>query len=264
MIKSHDKISDAAKFVKSRVAVQDALEVKAQSLMERAALSLLNIAEKYKQPCINGTLLQNKQAAREIQAIMSQLRADIYKYEKASASLVAKELDSSVKVPTERYLAAKQAGKTFKQRTYIYTERFKKDIVNLARVGQVQGLNKSALKSMVKSSYQDPYSSSLMNRAIKSGKAKIHIPIYGKGISKSGYMQVLKNIRDTSSLMWSYADNWYASRNGALGFYVYRGSSYPCDTCQSHVGWLHNMDDDMPPYHSHCVCFVKFIYEIKE
>ena len=66
----------------------------------------------------------------------------------------------------------------------------------------------------------------------------------------------------TSNLQaWMLYDHETAVRDGAKGFYVYRGSSYDCPECDSHVGY-HKITDmsALPPIHHHCYCFVVYEY----
>ena len=49
---------------------------------------------------------------------------------------------------------------------------------------------------------------------------------------------------------------------GAEGFYVMRGSTYPCDYCQSYVGF-HQIDEAeaFPPQHANCACFAIPVFQ---
>ena len=50
-------------------------------------------------------------------------------------------------------------------------------------------------------------------------------------------------------------------REGAIGYFVSRGSSYPCDYCDSFVGF-HDINDvsSIPPFHGSCYCIVEPVY----
>lgn len=49
--------------------------------------------------------------------------------------------------------------------------------------------------------------------------------------------------------------------DGALGFYVMRGSTYPCSLCDSKVGF-HRIDEEdaFPPFHGSCQCIAIPLY----
>ena len=53
--------------------------------------------------------------------------------------------------------------------------------------------------------------------------------------------------------------------DGAVGYYVFRGSSYPCDLCDSACGF-HPLTDMsfFPPLHPHCCCGAVPIYSLNE
>lgn len=60
-------------------------------------------------------------------------------------------------------------------------------------------------------------------------------------------------------MFWQYED---AKGRGAKGYFVVRGSSYPCDVCQSHVGIFYYITDKthIPLYHSSCCCYIVYSY----
>lgn len=41
---------------------------------------------------------------------------------------------------------------------------------------------------------------------------------------------------------------------GAVGYYVFRGSTYDCPICDEQCGWLHPLTDMAIPAHPNCVC----------
>ena len=60
-------------------------------------------------------------------------------------------------------------------------------------------------------------------------------------------------------MYWGWLD---ARDKGAKGYFVERGSSYPCDECQSHVGIFYPIEDEenRPQYHRNCCCYVVYSY----
>ena len=46
------------------------------------------------------------------------------------------------------------------------------------------------------------------------------------------------------------------------GYHVLRGSSYPCEICDSHTGIFYPIsdEDNKPQYHAHCCCLVVYSY----
>lgn len=85
----------------------------------------------------------------------------------------------------------------------------------------------------------------------------------GVGLSNNGSTNVTNMARLTLQMAWMRGQMIGHAEDGAAGYYVLRGSNYPCDLCDSMVGF-HNIDDTdgYPPYHGHCCCYVIPIYGI--
>lgn len=85
----------------------------------------------------------------------------------------------------------------------------------------------------------------------------------GVGVSNNGSINVTNMAKLTLQMAWMKEKSLEQEEDGAAGYYVLRGSSYPCETCDSMVGF-HKMDDieGYPPYHGHCCCYVIPIYGI--
>lgn len=262
MIKNHSTIKSATLFVLERTKIEQAAEVKVSRLVYNSALSILNIAEKYHIGNNPKALMQNPNAKRQVDAVMESLRRSIFAYEKAAMKLSAEHIEGTgIKGVVEEYLTSKHWDKTFKQRTLTYTDRFRKDITNLIASGKSLGMDKKKIASAIRCEYKNPYSSSIVSKALRKGKVVLDIPKYGAGISKNAYDQIIKNVRGSIEFAWGVADHDTALKNGATGFYVMRGSSYPCEECQAHVGWLHKMSDDTPPFHINCKCIAIYTYK---
>lgn len=83
------------------------------------------------------------------------------------------------------------------------------------------------------------------------------------GISNNGSTNVTNMAKLTLQMAWMKELSMEHEDDGAAGYYVLRGSSYPCETCDNMVGF-HKMEDidGYPPYHGHCCCYVIPIYGI--
>jgi len=79
----------------------------------------------------------------------------------------------------------------------------------------------------------------------------------GVGLSNNGSTNVTKMARITLQMAWMREYRTGFEERGAVGFYVLRGSSYPCSLCDSKVGF-HVIDetDYFPPFHPNCCCYV--------
>ena len=86
----------------------------------------------------------------------------------------------------------------------------------------------------------------------------------GVGLPKNGSTNVTKMARVTLQMAWMRSYRMDFEESGAVGFYVLRGSSYPCSLCDSKVGF-HVIDetDCFPPFHPNCCCYVIPIQRIE-
>lgn len=87
-------------------------------------------------------------------------------------------------------------------------------------------------------------------------------PHYGRGIEIDSYGALDKMTRyavGDAWMYWSYED---ARDNGAKGYFVERGSSYPCDICDAQTGIFFYITDEShhPPFHLNCCCFIVYSY----
>lgn len=87
----------------------------------------------------------------------------------------------------------------------------------------------------------------------------------GVGLSNNGSTNVTNMARLTLQMVWMRSHRLEMEEDGAAGFYVLRGSNYPCDYCDSKVGFHPMTDIDyFPPFHGHCCCYVVPIFTITD
>lgn len=86
---------------------------------------------------------------------------------------------------------------------------------------------------------------------------------YGRGIPTSSKVGLEMITVSAVADMWNESDWRTASALGAKGYYVERGSSWPCEECNSHTGIFYPIDDreHIPQYHRNCRCFVVYCYD---
>jgi len=177
-----------------------------------------------------------------------------YEYAEAAGRYLYDE-DNGIK----EYMDGIHYGKTYRERVEEQAGRLVADIGKILVASEFLKMP----ARLVESEWEDPYFVGGAVRRANSRGAGIEIPSYGQGIPLSGAEQLLKNIDNTIALAWGYEDYDFALRNGAVGFYVFRGSSYPCQTCQEQVGVFHPMEESVwshPPFHNNCVCYVVYVY----
>ena len=81
------------------------------------------------------------------------------------------------------------------------------------------------------------------------------------GISNNGATNVINMAKITLQMAWMKSLYQDYKEDGVAMYSVQRGSTYPCDLCDSHVGiWDIKDESHFPPFHPHCCCFVIPIY----
>ena len=136
--------------------------------------------------------------------------------------------------------------------------------------GKLLGLSESKLLSSVKDNFEHPWQNEVLvsvREKISSGEISGDIsdfeePHFGKGIeiSSMGALQTMLGFAIADAWMWWSYEN--ALERGAKGYFVVRGSSYPCDECDSHTGIFYPIGDEenRPQYHAHCCCCIVYSY----
>lgn len=191
---------------------------------------------------------------------MESISEYVRQYSKASISVLG-DKDTGA---TARLLNSELFGKTFDERNKKYMSYFANDIANILIMCKRVGLSGKKVTDAILAAYKSPYESGLMSEAEKTKKGAVDVPSYGRGIYHSAYQNIVRNAQGVISIAWSRERKNKARRDGAIGFYVHRGSSYPCSICDDQVGWLHKMDDDAPPFHVNCICVVEFVFGEEE
>lgn len=188
-----------------------------------------------------------------------EINAYIREYAKASIAVLG-DKDTGA---TGRLLASELFGKTFMERSHTYMRYFFDDVIKILIAGRRQKMRQKDIEAAVVSQWKAPYANGLIDRANHKG-ANIEIPYYGHGFYRSAYGNIVRNAQGTISIAWGREQKNFAKRNGAVGFRIHRGSSFPCPICEEAAAVTHKMTDVAPPLHARCVCYVEYIYGLQE
>lgn len=84
------------------------------------------------------------------------------------------------------------------------------------------------------------------------------------GLSANGATNVIYLAETTLKMVWMRSEALDFKEKGAAGYYQLRGSSYPCQLCDSEVGFHLGVDKIISdPYpHPHCCCYRIPIYKL--
>lgn len=144
-------------------------------------------------------------------------------------------------------------GMTFDERLSDYCTKYRDELLLLVGAGLFLGIGKTALAKSISNNLRKPYHNPELADAIAAPLT------YGRGRTNSMFTAIGDLTRFGIGQAWMKNQYLNNMRDGCIGWYVQRGSSYPCPLCDSKVGF-HPDDSDLPLYHSHCCCIATPIY----
>jgi hypothetical protein len=248
------EIEEAKEYLRQCLDAELSMRTNLQIVMIEAAKQIIDISYRYK---ISPELFRfsaNRQLQEEVDAIILSLLEIIEDYTYTLA--VATHEDNKDAIIT--CITRESYGKTFTQRAREYVDRFSKEVETAIAAGLLLNLSKDKLLSSIRQSVKTPLLNEHVQRAISKG-----YPIISRlGVQESfGVGRTVSSWTALSDLTeYAVAEGWMkhwelqAKACGAVGFFVMRGSSYPCNICDDEVGF-HVEWDKLPPYHGHCKCF---------
>lgn len=253
-------IEEAKAFVRKRIEAEISMQNHLEEALMWAAKEIIAISYKYKIKPELFKFSTNNKLLKEVNEVLKQLREMLYEYtETLSVAADRKQKKDIIALINE-----KTYGHTLKERINTYTERYKYELEAFIAAGLAAGYAQKKLLDTVKANISAPYTNHLFrNTVIRGGMAATRIKTagisYGQGHSNSARNLLNTLTRNTIGQAWMNLYGTNAARNGAIGFYAFRGSSYPCRICQSQVGF-HPMSEYTGEWHLNCRCYFVFIY----
>ena len=235
-------------------------ETRAASILFNAAKKVIAESKTHISP--SGGMTRETDLISKAQGIMASTAGEIEAYVKAYSEASCKILGVDNNV-VDDYLAGNIYGQTFASRNSKYLSQFAEDIVKMIKAGAILGYSDDKILSAIRTGYKNPYAASIITKA-QSKDINIANPSYGRGFYRSSYQNIMRNVRHTIALAWGRAEQEYGEKNGAIGFRVFRGSSYPCAICDDECAYVHKVGDMVVPVHANCRCYIEFIYENKQ
>jgi len=168
------------------------------------------------------------------------------------------------------YMLGERNGDTLEGRVNKRCHTLFNEVFAVYTAGRLLGWNETSLLSSIKANFEHPWQNEVLvavREKINRGEIDADISDfeeahYGKGveISSMGALQTMLGYAIADAwTWWQYED---AKEKGAKGYHVVRGSSYPCEICQSAADSFHLIDDTehIVPLHRHCVCYIVYSY----
>lgn len=228
-----------------------------------AARRIVEISRRYNIPPESFRFSANPALREEVNAVLALLRDALYEH---IASIDTFDNDEDEDRPfVAPALTTPWKDKTFRQRLAEYTSRWGYEIEAVIAAAGLEGITDQGrildgIREYLDRPYENPWIKEHMGEgdAVRLG----NIPHYGKGriIASSAALSLLL----TTVVAQGWMQNWARINAGKRGYYVYRGSSFPCEICDAQVGFLHAANDleGMPPLHPSCKCYCVFTNEI--
>ena len=248
-----DEKQRGAQFALKRGQAGRNAETHAAAILFKAAKKVIDESKTYMSP--SGGLTRESELLKKAQGIMASTAPEIEAYMKAYSEASCKILGIGT-ASVDEYIGGNIFGETFSARNKRYLSSFAEDIVKMIKAGAILGYSDDKILSAIRTGYKNPYAASIITKA-QSKDINISNPSYGRGFYRSSYQNLMRNVRHTIALAWGRAEQEY----GAIGFRVFRGSSYPCAICDDECAYVHKVGDMVVPVHANCRCYIVFIYE---
>ena len=270
------EIIAAQNFIKRRIAFADELGGKVDDILVEGAERIAKICLQYHIPAKDFLLKANKQMYERITAVMDELEERIFQLI-MTYSLHISDNDER-KEGLIAYLAS--LGKNdmdMRETLDAYLFRYMYDMealmasLLLAREkGKEKALSDASIIAKVKMAQHTVYTTPEVKMAMSAkymptmkaqyvklmGVHRDNTGLSTAGVSNSNANNVINMAKNTMNMAWmKNLEMDFEQDDGIEGFFVMRGSSYPCALCDSMVGFHPATDSDLlPQYHAHCAC----------
>lgn len=254
------QISEAKEFLKKRLSAELSMKSHLEEELIESAKEIVKIAKKYKITPVNFRFSVNKEMQKEVEAVIEKLRKLIYNYTELLSYYTHKEDKDDIVA----YINSETHGKTLKERISIYCNRYKYEIEAAIASGFLLGNSEKDILNNISSNLNAPYNNPDFKLAVNMGvssESRIEAGgiSYGVGVSNSSFNSLSKLTRNTIAAAWMWWQFSKSRKEGAKGYYQYRGSSFPCELCDSEVGF-HSIESDNGLPHPYCKCFRVYVY----
>lgn len=223
-----------------------------------AAKRIVGIARYYNIPPERFRFSANPSLQKEVNEVLELLRDALYSRIEGIDTFDDEDEDRPFVAPA---LAEKVNGKTFRQRLSEYVSRWGYEIEAVIAAAGLEGTrDQTEILDGIREYMDRPYDNPWMLANMGGGDAVRlkGIPHYGKGRHIAAAAALALLLRTVVAKGWM--QNWARLNAGKRGYFVFRGSSYPCEICDAQVGFLHDVSDTegLPPQHPNCVCFTVY------
>lgn len=253
-------IEEAKAFIRKRVEAEISMQTHLDEALLWAAREIARISYKYKVSASQFRFSVNPNLLREVDEVLARLREMLYEY----TETLSRAVDEEQKDDIVAFINEETYGRTLKERINTYTNRYKYELEAFIAAGLLAKKPIEALVTTIKTNLSNPYNNQLFrDTVVRGGMAATRITTggisYGRGHSNSARNLLNTLARNTVGAAWMHIYGMDAYKNGAVGYYSFRGSSYPCGLCDSMIGY-HPIQDYQGLWHNNCRCYFVFVY----
>lgn len=257
------EIEEAKAYVRLRVEREAAVASAVDRIMGEYVLKLISLAWYYGSVTMDFSFSSDKDMESDARAMMKLMTGDILD----AIEYYASDTHSDRKREISDYIGRYFSGKNLYSRTSDYSMKLLKELGLFLVAATALGYDRKRTETEVLKSLRDIRHSATVTKAKELAKASVALnrnnSLLNRGTGKSeGSMNALeKTAMFAVAEGWMYYDMMDMQKGGALGYYIMRGSSFDCGTCDAATG-LHSFSEGMIlPMHSHCKCFAVPAYE---
>lgn len=167
------------------------------------------------------------------------------------------------------YLHSERYGDTIDGRVRNRVNTFYNEVFAVYTAGKLLNKTYDTLLPTIKKYFDKPWENPVIVEAREKQERgeidpdyEFSEPHFGKGEPIASMTALDRMLGFAIADSWMYWAWLNANGNGAKGYYVIRGSSYPCTECDSHTGIFYPIgdEDNRPQYHLNCCCLVVYSY----
>lgn len=248
---SESDIEVAKAYLRKRIECENSMTMLLESAMKEAAEKIVEIC--YSVGVNPQTFRYSNLPTRvrfDIDEVIQQLQEAIYDYFRTFA--IADHEENRDKILP--IVLGENHGMTFWERLTDYCNKYRDELMLLVGAGLLLGTAKSSLAKSIGKNLKHPYNNQLLADGISDPLT------YGRGRTNSMFTALSGLTRYGIESAWMLHWELETEADGAIGWHVRRGSSYPCPECDDNCGFHSIEDGPRLPQHLNCCCFAVPIY----
>lgn len=248
---TEEELEEAKAFLRDRLRNEQSMTADVLRLLELYAAYLL-------------TALYGHASENEIEMLISDLVNQLI----ADCELLAVD-EHDRKADILLYMHGERNGDTLEGRVRKRVHTFYNELFAIYTAGMLLHRGYNELLPAIKKYFEKPWDNPIIVEAREMQKRgeidpdyEFDEPHFGKGDPIASMTALDRMLRYAVADAWMWWKHESALAEGAKGYFVVRGSSYPCVECDSHTGVFFPISDEenRPQYHLNCCCIVVYSY----